>query len=282
MPPTNVSWNYQLSDNGSIAILPGVDLYIIDLDTARTAIPILRARVKDVKVICYFSAGSFEDFRVDDDRDRGKFSIRYPKDWRGVVGKKLDGWPGERWVDVRSSKVKSITNRRLGFAKTIGCDGVDPDNVDGYQNQSGFDIRKKDQIKFNRWLSKRAHKLGLAVGLKNAVELLEKLHLYYDFFINESCFTYQECQEYEIVGSNKPVFGVEYCNAASVFGSPPQDPSCYCPIANSKSFNFLIKETDLSYQKLSCEDLCQEQGQCNVAEGYRDCSASTDDFCGLL
>jgi hypothetical protein len=65
-------FQYQLSDSGAITYVPGVQVYAIDIDTARTAFPALRKRARQqagassnatVRVICYFSAGSWEEFR---------------------------------------------------------------------------------------------------------------------------------------------------------------------------------------------------------------------------
>lgn len=51
-----MTWQYQLSDSGTITVVPGVNLYIIDIDTARTAIPKLRkggaVRLTGVGVAC--------------------------------------------------------------------------------------------------------------------------------------------------------------------------------------------------------------------------------------
>ena len=83
-PPRLVNWQYQLSDNGKITYIPGVQMYIIDLDTARTQLKALKSRSPSAKIICYFSAGSYEDFRVDDDRNRGMYSIN-PNEWKGLL-----------------------------------------------------------------------------------------------------------------------------------------------------------------------------------------------------
>lgn len=38
-------------------------VYAIDFDTAKTAIPVLKKKNPAARVICYFSAGSWEDYR---------------------------------------------------------------------------------------------------------------------------------------------------------------------------------------------------------------------------
>lgn len=36
---------------------------------------------------------------------------------------------------------------RLDRAQTLGCDGVDPDNVDAYNNDNGLNLTENDAIK---------------------------------------------------------------------------------------------------------------------------------------
>ncbi len=61
-------------------------------------------------MICYFSAGSGESWRS----DYKQFPSR-------VVGNKLEGWEGERWLDVRDSSVLQVLSKRLDLAKSKGC-----------------------------------------------------------------------------------------------------------------------------------------------------------------
>lgn len=42
---------------------------------------------------------------------------------------------------------------RLDLAVSRGCDGVEPDNVDGYTNNTGFALVPMDQLAFNRNLA---------------------------------------------------------------------------------------------------------------------------------
>ncbi|KAJ4372534.1 hypothetical protein N0V83_004309 [Neocucurbitaria cava] len=76
---------------------------------------------KTKQVICYFSAGSREDWRDDADQFT---SADY--------GKALGDWPGENWVDVKSTNVRAIMKQRIESAAKAGCTAVDPDNVDGF------------------------------------------------------------------------------------------------------------------------------------------------------
>jgi hypothetical protein len=191
------SWQWQLL--GEINNSYDVDLYDIDLfDTNTSTIKKLKDDGK--KVICYFSAGSYEDWR--DDKDRFKVSS---------IGKKLDDWEGEKWLDIRDKGVRDIMLYRLDLAKEKGCDGVEPDNVDGYQNDTGFDLSYKDQIDFNKFLALNAKERALSIGLKNDLDQIDDLVVFFDFTVNEQCNKYNECNKLKpFIDANKPVFNAEY------------------------------------------------------------------------
>lgn len=47
-------------------------------------------------------------------------------------GKSVANYDQERYVDVTSETVIGLHHARIDLAHSIGCDGVDPDNVDTY------------------------------------------------------------------------------------------------------------------------------------------------------
>jgi hypothetical protein len=73
------------------------------------------------KVICYFSAGTWEPDRP----DSGQFTA-------ADKGTPVVGWQNETWLDTRSANVRRIMTNRIKNAAQLGCDAIDPDNVDGY------------------------------------------------------------------------------------------------------------------------------------------------------
>ena len=174
---------------------------LYDIDLFDTSLDLIDELHNDGKlVICYFSAGSFEDWRED--------ASLFPQE---AIGKALDGWEGENWLDIRNQTVREIMKKRLDLAKAKGCDGVDPDNVDGYSNDTGFDFSKEDQLDYNKFLANEARARGLFVGLKNDLLQIEALEPYFDFAVNEQCHIYNECDYLKtFIDANKPVLNIEY------------------------------------------------------------------------
>lgn len=196
--PAQSSWHWQLS--GKLQT-PDRLVYDIDLfDTPKSTITALKGRGRIV--VCYFSAGTWEDWRED--------AKAFPNN---ALGSPLGDWPGERWLDVRNTQVRQLMARRIALAREKGCDAVEPDNVDGYANRNGLGLREADQLDYNRWLSRQAHGRDLAIALKNAVELVPALVDDFDFALNESCYAYKECDAYRhFRRQNKAVFIAEYRN----------------------------------------------------------------------
>ena len=223
-PPVLITWQWQLQ--GAVNTSYDVDIYDIDLfDTSEALIQQLQQSGK--KVICYFSAGSYEEWRSDADQ--------FAAD---DLGNPLDGWPGERWLDIRSDNVQTIMKSRLDLAAQKGCDGVEPDNVDGYTNFSGFNLSAADQLSFNRFLANESHSRGLSVGLKNDLDQVDDLVEYFDFAVNEQCAAYSECDALTpFINSGKPVLHVEY---DQIYVNSEAERNSLCGDTISRQFSTLI------------------------------------------
>ena len=236
-PTALTTWHWQL--NGKINTTYSTEIYDIDLfDTSPAVIKKLQKKGK--RVICYFSAGSSENWRP----DFKKFTSK-------ITGKPLDEWPGERWIDIRSNIVHSIMKTRLDLAVEKGCDGVEPDNMDAYTNNSGFKLTSQDQLDFNRLIANEAHKRNLSIGLKNDLEQITELVDYYDFAINEQCFEYSECDQLiPFIKQNKAVFNAEY-QKKWVNNKKAQNKLCEASI--KRKFHTLILPMELDNQfRISC------------------------------
>jgi hypothetical protein len=241
-PAADATWQWQLQPdgNGQINTAYEADVYDIDLFDAPAAV-ITQLHAEGRIVIAYFSAGTYEGFRD----DAGSFAA-------SDIGQPLADFPDERWLDVRSSNVRAIMQARLDLAAARGFDGVEPDNVDGYANNSGFNLTAADQLEFNRFLANEAHQRGLAVGLKNDLDQVPALVSYFDFAVNEECHAYDECDALQpFVDAGKPVFNAEY--DAALVGSAAAR-ATVCAAANALGIRTLILPLDLDDEfRLECE-----------------------------
>ncbi len=230
-PAPGTTWQWQLT--GTLDTTIDVAMYDIDLfDSPQATITGLLAA--DRVVICYFSAGSWENWRPD--------AGDYPTE---VIGNPLDGWPGESWVDIRRLDVLGpILEARMDLAVTKACTGVEPDNVDAYQNNSGFPLTAADQLAFNRFLASEAHSRGLSVGLKNDPDQVGDLVADFDWALNEQCYQYDECELLQpFINAGKAVFGVEYNG----------DETEFCPYFNARDYSWLKKNFDLDAWRIDCQ-----------------------------
>ena len=236
---TATTWQWQLKD--AVNASYDVDVYDIDLfDNQLTFIDTLQR--DDRQVICYFSAGSSEDWRPDfDDLPNS------------ALGEPLADWEGERWLDIRLAGVRDVMSARLELAVEKGCDGVEPDNVDGYSNDTGFDLSASDQLGYNRWLGNEAHKRGLLVGLKNDGDQASALVEYFDFSVNEQCHEFDECDALSpFLRSGKPIFNAEYPGSLGDAEALAPD---LCPRAKEEDIRTLILPGALDDSfRISCDD----------------------------
>ncbi|MCZ6539934.1 MAG: endo alpha-1,4 polygalactosaminidase [Chloroflexi bacterium] len=235
--PPDSDWNWQLTGQ----LDTSVDAEVWDVDLFDTAPDEISRLHNDGRyVICYFSAGTIESWRPDvNDVDES------------TIGLPLDDWEGERWLDIRAESVLELAKSRLRLAERSNCDAVEPDNVDGYSNETGFPLSQSDQVRFNTQLARAAHERGLAVGLKNAFELMSTLSSEFDFAITEQCHEFDECDLTNPFTENgKPVFNAEY-PADRAIGSTLQDE--YCAEANRLGIHTLILPVELDGSwRISC------------------------------
>ena len=223
------SWQWQLSGT----VDTGVDAAVYDIDGFDTSAAVVaELHAKGRKVICYVNAGAYEDFRPD--------RSAYPASLLGSG----NGWQGERWLDIRRLDVlRPILGKRFDLCRSKGFDAVEPDNVDGYQNDSGFPLTAADQLAFNRMVAGLGHARGLTVGLKNDLDQVPRLVGDFDFAVNEQCAEYRECDELTpFVERGKAVFEAEYNLPTTAF----------CPQARRLGFSALRKHLDLDAWRQAC------------------------------
>lgn len=196
-PPQHLTWYWQLT--GRINYSHRVAAY--DLDGFATS----AARVRSLhasgrRVICYIDVGMWENWRPD--------AREFPA---SVLGKS-NGWPGERWLDIRRLTVlEPIMRTRLRMCRDKGFDAIEPDNIDGYSNPTGFPLTAKEQLVYDDWIARSAHALGLAVFQKNDPEQARELEPHFDGVLDEQCNQYSECSAFRAyLAAHKPVLNAEY------------------------------------------------------------------------
>ncbi|KAL2037949.1 hypothetical protein N7G274_009424 [Stereocaulon virgatum] len=231
-PTAGTSWQIEIQNplaNTSI----DVSVYDIDL-FANNASIISTLHGMNRKVICYFSAGSYEDWRP----NASQFNKATD------LGKPLDGWPGEWWLQANSANVRKIMLARMDMAVSKGCDGVDPDNIDAYDNNNGFSLAQADAVNYVNFLADAAHARSLSVGLKNGGAILGQVIRNMQWSINEQCVKYNECDTFRpFIEQGKPVFHIKYLDGTP--DVPAQVVSGTCGNVHAKEFSTVLKRIDL-------------------------------------
>jgi hypothetical protein len=196
-PPQHLTWYWQLT--GKVDMSYDVQAY--DLDAFETSAARVRAlHAAGKRVICYVDVGTWEDYRPD--------ARKFPK---SVLGRG-NGWPGERWLDIRRlSVLEPIMSARMRMCRRKGFDALEPDNIDGYTNDTGFPLTAGEQLTYDEWVAHEAHSLGLAVFQKNDPEQARELEPYFDGVLDEQCNQYSECSSFRpYLNAGKPVLNAEY------------------------------------------------------------------------
>ncbi|WP_035758414.1 endo alpha-1,4 polygalactosaminidase [Granulicoccus phenolivorans] len=223
--------SFQIQYSGRLDLSLPVDVYLLDGEDT-TAAQVAQLKARGVRTVCYINAGAYENWRS----DKSKFP-------RSVIGKPLDGWDGENWLDVnRIDVLLPIMSARMDVCAQKGFDAVDPDNTDGWSQNTGFRISKQAQINYQIALAGAAHDRGLAIGLKNDVEQLPQLGSVVDFAVNEECGAYNECDAYnDFLASGKAVFNIEY----------EGDRASVCP-GRPDGMSTVIKHWSLDAYRVAC------------------------------
>jgi hypothetical protein len=235
--PTRTAWQWQLQ--GSLDRSPAASVFDIDgFESSATDVAALHRQ--GAKVICYLDVGSWEEYRPD--------ASQFPKSALGAV---YEGYPEERWLDIAHyGQFAAIMKARIAMCARKGFDAVEPDNIAGYENKSGFDLTAADQLRFNRWIARQVHRAGMSVALKNDPKQAAALVGLYDFAIVEQCFQYEECGYYKtFVSHGKAVYEAEY----------ELEPSEFCAAAEALDFSAVRKGVELFAKPFEpCDPLKEE------------------------
>lgn len=250
-PATSANWRPAVGTTFQIVLQSSLDdtttnadVYDIDLFyNNRSTVAHLHSAGH--KVVCYFSAGSYEVWRYDWDEFQ-------PSD----LGSPLTGWGGERWLDINSKNVRNIMRQRLDFARQKGCDGVDPGNVDAYDNYNGLRLTRAHAADYVNWLANETHARDMSMGLNNAGALIPYVIKNMQWSINEQCVQDNTCSTYgRFIKAKKPVFHIEYPKGATANNTQAVTKTQQkkaCGGKNSKRFSTIMKNMDLDSWIQTC------------------------------
>ena len=233
-PAVGATWQWQLSN---LPIDRSFDVEVYDVDLFDTDTPVVSAlHAQGRKVICYLSAGSWEDWRPDQDQ--------FPPE---LIGRAYESWAGEKWLDIRQiDRIAPLLQSRLDLCREKGFDSVEADNVDGYTNDTGFPLTETDQLQFNIWLAEQAHQRGLSIGLKNDPDQAAALEPYFDWALTEDCFAQGWCEQMlPFINAGKAVFAAEYTDTGMTLVQ-------VCPRAKKLQFSVMLKNRELDAFRATC------------------------------
>jgi hypothetical protein len=202
-----------------------------------TAATVAALHGKGRHVVCYIDVGTWENWRP----DAGKF----PK---SVLGKPDGHWPGERWLDISQLSVLGpLMSARFEMCKDKGFDAVDPDNIDGYQNHTGFNLTRSQQLTYDRWVADAVHALGLSVAQKNDGSQIDQLRASFDWAVLEQCYAQGWCGQFtRYTDDNRLVVDIEYGLSKSRFINDA------CPKTNGYHETALLKHLSLNAWVVTC------------------------------
>ena len=131
--PTTAPWQWQLQGRIDTAIPAAV--YDVDaFEVPRSVVRKLHEEGR--KVICYLDVGSWESYRP----DAGEFP-------RSVIGRRYEGFPNERWLDIRHfHSFADVLQRRFDLCASKGFDAVEPDNIAGWEKKTRQASRSRRRI----------------------------------------------------------------------------------------------------------------------------------------
>ncbi len=232
-PSSGADWDWQLSEQ--INPPAGIQAFDVDPDSVTKA-EIRALNRAGVYTICYVSVGTIEDYRD----DKGRFPA-------SVIGKTYGDWPDEKFLDIRQLDVLlPLMQARFKRCKAMGFDAIEPDNMDVYDNASGFPLTASDGVRYITALADMAHGMGLEFGQKNVPELTQYLIPKMDFIITESCYQDRWCDDISAYPqAGKPVFDAEYTDRRINWTKA-------CKTAQRLNLSMILKDRDLGVGRRVC------------------------------
>jgi Glycoside-hydrolase family GH114 len=237
-PEPGLTWQVQRIgpiDATVDAAVYGVPMFATDVAT------IAALHGEDRRVVCWFSAG----ISTWSDPDRNTV---LPATGPDIV----PGQP-ERWIDLGSSIVRDAMLVRLDQAVALGCDAVEPGDIDGYLADSGLPLTREGTVEFVAWLADGAHARGLAIALHDGNELAADLEPAVDLAMDYGCMAAGTCAQLGVFGSaGKLVLHAEIVPAEMVAEIEPLAAEL-CPQSDMLALVTIFKKPDLNAWRHPCD-----------------------------
>jgi len=188
-PGPGVSWQWQETTPVNTDL--EVDMYGIDLFAA-TSSEIHQLQTDGRVVICSYDATTV----LPSDPDASAFPAR-SVDRKGRIDL-------HRWRELQGP-----LRGRIERAAAVGCDGIAPKGADAHLRDARFGVT--EQLSFNTWTARSAHRLGLSIGLREALGQVPALVNHYDWALSIQCSNIRECAALSpFIDNDKAVLGLSF------------------------------------------------------------------------
>ena len=241
-------WEWVLSGPIDVAALTVRPLDYVGLDAFEaSAATVAGFQAAGARVWCYISAGTIEDWRPDYDDYLAADAALAAAGAEPLLGQAYDDWPGEVWLNPRAlDTLIPLVEARLAMCADKGFDMVEFDNLDGYDNETGFAISRDEAVAFARALAEAADRHGLLPILKNTPDLVDDLVDWYAGYLMEDCVLNGTCESgWPFAVANKPVMNAEFPEVYPDHGLE-FDLDAVCRAGEANDVGMLIAPLDLT------------------------------------
>ncbi len=236
-PPATMTWQAQRV--GALDYTELADVYALPLFTTDAA-TVDALHGDDRSVICWFSAGI--STWADPDRE--------------LVGPALGtiiGQGPEHWLDTEATVVREAMLARLDSAVALGCDAIEPGDLDGWQIDSGWPLTRETTIGYLDWLVDNAHARGLAIALQDGTEIADDVVDRVDFAMDYGCLAAGTCDRLAgFTARGKTVLHAELIDPELVTDIELYAPDV-CAQSDALALVTIFKKPDLNTWRYSCD-----------------------------
>lgn len=199
LPPSNGGFDYQLGG----AYEPTGDTMIVARDRTEAPDP-------DRYNICYVNGFQTQPDEAEMWLGENPDLLLRNSDGSPVIDPE---WPDEYILDTSTpeqrERLLAIVGEWIDGCADSGFQAVEIDNLDTY-SRFPASLTAEEAVVFARALADRAHAVGLAIGQKNAANLVSlRADTNFDFAVVEQCNEFDECDQFT-AGYGDQVFIIEY------------------------------------------------------------------------